>query len=254
MAAEHPRILLGDDDDDLREVLGEILISEGYAPVRVASAQGVLDALDRQIFRALIIDAFSSAGRKTLENVAAIVRKAGPTPVGLISGWKVTDAEIAAHGLRFAMLKPFDIPQLVVEVARMLGDPLDPEKSEPARIAQRYFRALDEKDWDALEALCAEDVRFAGPELSRFAAVLEGRTALRRHSGETFRHFSDAKFRDLSFYATPGGIAARYLGTWTKDGASLGQAGTALLQIRGGLIQRIGIEMNQALLDRLAPA
>lgn len=253
MAGPKPRVLIGDDEDDLREVLKEIFASEGYAPTGVDSAQAVLDALDQQVFRAVIVDAFSSPGRKTLESVDAIVRKARPTPVGVFSGWHLSDAEVAGHGLGFAMLKPFDLGQLLVELARMLGDPLDPAKSEPARLAKRYFDALDAKNWDALVALCAEDVRFSGPEHSRFSAVLEGRPALRKHAEDIFGTFRDGKFRELSLYATPGGIAARYLATWTKDGAPIRQAGTAVLRIHDDLIQRIGVEMNQALLDRLAP-
>ena len=48
-------------------------------------------------------------------------------------------------------------------------------------------------------------------------------------------------------------MAVRYLGTWTSGGVPAQQAGTAILRIEDGRIARIGVEMNQALLDRLAP-
>jgi ketosteroid isomerase-like protein len=210
--------------------------------------------LDSQVFRAVLTDAFSANSDRGLAQLDAIVQRARPTPVGLISGWKLGEGELAKHGLRFAMLKPFDIGELLVRLAQMLGDRLDPSHSEPARVVHRYFAALGEKDWDALESLCDERVRFAGPQGSRFSATLVGRETLRKHSQKTLAIFRDAKFHELACYQTPGGVAVRYLGTWTRDGVPVQQAGTALVQIQGGRIQRIGVEMNQSLLDRLAPS
>ncbi len=242
----HSKLLIADDEADLRESLAEI--------TAVASAAAALEMLDSQIFRAVLTDAFSVNRGRGLEQVDAIVQRARPTPVGLISGWPLGEGELQRHGLRFAMLKPFDIGDLLVQVAQMLGDPLDPSRSEPAQIAHRYFAALGEKDWDALESLCDELVRFAGPQGSRFSATLVGREALRKHSQETFAIFRDAKFRELVCYQTPGGVAVRYLGTWTRDGVPVQQVGTALLQVESGRLQRIGVETNQTLLDRLAPS
>lgn len=249
-----PRLLIADDDDDIRSLLSEVVEGEGYAPTGAASSQQALDLLDAEIFDAVVTDTFSRPDRGTLEDARAIANKAYPTPVGVISGWQIAAATAAAHGLRFAMLKPFDLSQFLVEIARMLGDPLDSARSPQGGIARRYFAALDEKDWDALLTLCAEDVRFSGPQGSRFSAMLQGREALRRHSQDTFRVFADAKFRDLALYATPAGVAARYLGTWTKDGVQMQQAGAAVLHIEDGLIRRIGVETNHSRLDRIAPA
>ena len=78
--------------------------------------------------------------------------------------------------------------------------------------------------------------------------------AFRRYSEETFAIFRNAKFRDRIYYQTPGGVAVRYLGCWTRDGVPVRLAGSALLQIEGGRIQRIGVEMNQEMLDRVSPA
>jgi CheY-like chemotaxis protein/ketosteroid isomerase-like protein len=248
------KVLIADDEADLREALAEVLSGEGYQVTAVASAETALEMLDSQIFRAVLTDAFSVNRGRGLEQVDAIVQRARPTPVGLISGWPLGEDEPPKHGLRFAMLKPFDVGELLVQLAQALGDPLDPSRSEPAQVVHRYFAALGEKDWNALVSLCAEQVRFAGPQGSRFSAALVGREALRKHSQETFAVFRDAKFTELVCYQTPGGVAVRYLGTWTRDGVPMQQAGTALLQVEGGRIQRIGVEMNQSLLDRLAPS
>ena len=187
------------------------------------------------------------------EQVAEIVARARPTPVGLLSGWKVADGEVARLGLRFALHQPFDVGDLLVRVAQMLGDPLPPAKDEAAALARRYFEALGAKNWAELLSVCSGNVRFAGPQGSRFAATLVGRQAFLLHSKQTFEVFRDAKFRDLVIYQTPGGVAVRYLGTWTSGGVAAQQAGTAILRIEEGRIERIGVEMNQALLDRLAP-
>ena len=242
-------LLIADDEDDLIEALLEIFAGEGYAITCVSSPAEALDALDAQVFGAVLTDGFGEG----LEQVAAIVARARPTPVGLLSGWKVPDGEVARLGLRFALQKPVDIGELIARVAQMLGDPLHPAKHEAAALARRYFGALEEKDWDELRKVCAAGVRFAGPQGSRFAATLVGSEALLLHSQQTFQVFQDARFRDLVVYQTPGGVAVRYLGTWTSGGVPAQQAGTAILRIEDGRIARIGVEMNQALLDRLAP-
>jgi hypothetical protein len=133
-------------------------------------------------------------------------------------------------------------------------DEADLRESLDEILSVEGYRITGWKDWNALESLCAEQVRFAGPQGLRFSATLVGREALRKHSQETFAIFRDAKFRELVCYQTPGGVAVRYLGTWTRDGVPVQQAGTALLQIESGRIQRIGVEMNRSLLDRLAPS
>ena len=251
MEEGRPQILIADDEGDLVEALCEILRGEGYAATCVDSAAAALDALDAQVFGAVLTDAFG--GAPAYEKVAAIVARARPTPVGLLSGWKASDSEVARLGLRFALHKPFDIGDLLVRVAQMLGDPLHPDKHESAALARRYFEALGGKNWAELLSVCSGNVRFAGPQGSRFAATLVGKESFLLHTQQTFEVFRDAQFRDLVIYQTPGGVAVRYLGTWTAGGHPARLAGTAILRIEGGLIERIGVEMNQSLLDRLAP-
>jgi CheY-like chemotaxis protein len=251
MQAVRSRILIADDDPDIREALVEILSGEGYETVAVASAEAALEALDTQVFQAVLTDIFGAPGEERLAQVDAIARRAQPIPVGVISGWHVADGELRQHGLRFAMQKPFDISELLVAVAQMRGEPLDPRSDPAAALAMRYFEALEKKDWDGLVALCAEDVRFEGPRSPE--VELLGRDALRSHAVEMFTLFRDARFSDFICYATPGGIAVRYLGSWTRNGERVQLAGTALLRIDGGIIARIGVVLNRSLLGLLAP-
>jgi CheY-like chemotaxis protein len=255
MPASKPRLLLAEDDGDLLEALAEILSGEGYEVVAASSPQQALEILDTQVFHGIVTDAFARSGQGPLELPAALAARARPTPVGVLSGWSVPGSEVVARGLRFALLKPFDISEMLGRIAEMLGEPLDPQKSPEARLARDYFRTLEEKDWLGLVALCAPGVTYVLPGGSKFSATLEGREALREHAEKTFAVFREAKFDDLTIYATPGGVAARYLGSWSIPGGGRSrQAGTAILQIEGGQIQRVGVEMNQTLLERLAPA
>ena len=135
----------------------------------------------------------------------------------------------------------------------MLGDPLDPGRHEAAGLARRYFAALEAKDWTALQARCSGSVRFAGPQGSRFSATLVGREAFLQHTRQTFEIFRDARFQDLVIYPTPEGVAVRYLGSWTAGGKPAQLSGAAILRIEGGKIERVGVELNQALLDGIAP-
>lgn len=251
MAPRSPHILLADDEPDLREALEEILHDEGYQVTAVASAGDLLEAIDAQLFDAVLTDAF--AKEQPLEQVSAIVARARPTPVALISGWKAPENEIRALGLRFALQKPFDIADLLLRVAQMLGDPLDPERDAAAALARRYFDALNEKHWGALAAVCARNVRFAGPQGSRFAATVVGRDAFLQHTQEVFQVFRDATFRDLVIYPTPEGVVVRYLGSWTAAGQPVQLAGMAILRIAEGEIERVGVELNPSLLARLTP-
>jgi len=251
-AVRPPHILIADDEADLLEAFCEILLDEGYAVTSVASAEAALEAIDAQIFDAVVTDAFAEAD--ALKPVSAIVARARPTPVGMLSGWKLPESKVKALGLRFALQKPFEVSEVLVRLAQMLNDPIDPATHEAAALARRYFEALERKDWDSLLALCSAYVRFAGPQGSRFAATLVGRDAFLQHSRETFETvFQDAKFRDLVIYPTPEGVAVRYLGSWTAGGKPAQLAGAAILRIEGGQVERVGVELNQALLDRLAP-
>lgn len=202
MDPDRPHILIADDEGDLVEALREILHDEGYAVTCVDSPSAALEAIDAEVFGAVLTDGFSAAD--SFDQVSAIVARARPTPVGLLSGWKVPDREVARLGLRFALHKPFDIGDLLGRLAQMLGDPLRPASHESAGLARRYFEALAKKDWAALLSVCSKDVRFAGPQGSRFAATLVGSEAFLLHSQQTFQVFPDAKFRDLVIYQPPG--------------------------------------------------
>src|SRR3954471_3250243 len=107
------RILLADDDDDIRETLVDILSGEGYEVVAAASAPAALDALDRGAFHAVLTDAFGTEGDR-LAGLAQIAGRARPPRVGALSGWEIPEETQRSLGVRFALQKPFDVVDMLV--------------------------------------------------------------------------------------------------------------------------------------------
>lgn len=242
-------ILFADNDAELRLTLGEILDREGYACAAVATPEEALEALDLRVYGMVLTDTFVG-GPDPLHWPSAIAKRAQPTPVGLLTGWPVSSEEARARGLRFRLTKPFELSELFFRIAAALGSALDPQFDERARVAHSWFDALSRHDYERLVSLCAEDVRYIVPGEWRFSAVITGRAALLDYTRKTFAHFPESRFDEVVVHATPGGVSARYRGSW--NGGVL--AGCVSFELRGAQIVQVGVELNHRQLEKLTGA
>src|SRR5437867_3482200 len=127
-----PRILVADDQSDVLEALKLLLKGEGYEVEAVASPRGVLAALDKRDFDALLIDMNyardTTSGAEGLDLLARLQALDAPPPIVVMTAWASIDGAVEAmrRGARDFIEKPWDNRRLLatlrtqVELGRAL--------------------------------------------------------------------------------------------------------------------------------------
>lgn len=247
-----PRVLVVDDDEDIREALSLLLADAGYAMSTASSLEGALAQVETAAFQLILTDSFAQGPSDALASIQPLQRRAYPTPVGILSGWSHTSKKVKQAGFAFYIAKPFDLDELLAQVAATLQTPLSPDQLQQAPAVHRYFAALTARDWDALVDLCTEDVTYVLPGNTPFSTTITGKAAFRAYTDETFSHFSAASFHDVAVYASPSGLAARYRGLWQlPDGGEAQMTGAVHFQFTGTRIQQIGVRLSDERLRAL---
>jgi len=127
-----PRILVADDQKDILEALRLLLKGEGYEVDTATSPRGVLSALDKRDFDALLIDMNytrdTTSGAEGLDLLARLQTIDAPPPVVVMTAWASIDGAVEAmlRGARDFIEKPWDNRRLLatlrtqVELGRAL--------------------------------------------------------------------------------------------------------------------------------------
>ena len=111
------KILVIDDEEDVREVLGEIFKDEGHRVVLAETSRKGLEKFKQANFDLVLTD----LGMPEMSGweLAKEIKKIDPSvPVGLITGWAVTTTKekMKEKGVDFILSKPFDYTKVVREV------------------------------------------------------------------------------------------------------------------------------------------
>jgi signal transduction histidine kinase/ActR/RegA family two-component response regulator len=125
----HGRILLIDDDPEVRETLTEMLTGLGQAVTACADGASGLARFQDEPFDLVLTDL--GMPRQSGWDVAKLVKQRRPdVPVGLITGWadQIAPDEAAARGVDGLVAKPFTRDELAAALAtlrqpRTLGSP-----------------------------------------------------------------------------------------------------------------------------------
>ena len=254
-SASQLRVLVVDDDQDIREALCLLLMDAGYATSVASSLAEALEQIETTTFRLIVTDAFAHRPSDALASIQTLQRAAHPTPVGIVSGWSPTSDDAQQAGLAFCLAKPFDLDQLLAQIAATLQTPLNQDQSRQVPVIHRYFAALTARDWDALVDLCTENVTYVLPGNTPFSTTITGKAAFRAYTEETFSHFPAASFDDVVVYASPTGLAAHYRGCWhMPDGSEARMTGAVHFQFEDMRIQQIGVRLNDERLRALLQA
>lgn len=247
-----PTVLVVEDDADTRESLKMVLEDAGYAAYLVASPTEALAAIDARVFALIITDLFAHVTEHRLDAATTIRDRAYPTPVGILSGWNLSPASLSHEGFAFVASKPFDIDDLLTNVAKALATPLTAEQRRQVPLVTAYFTALSAGDWDALLSHCADDVAYVVPDAGFYAKVVTGKHAFREYARQRLLNFPDARFDQIEIYGTPQGLAARYHSLWQGHGMQVcEQAGSVVFQFDHLTIRQIGVQFNHELLSAL---
>src|SRR2546423_14244299 len=108
-----PRILVADDQKDILEALKLLLKGEGYEVETATSPRGVLTALDKRDFDALLIDMNyardTTSGAEGLDLLARLQALDAPPPVVVMTAWATIDGAVEAigRGARALIEKPW---------------------------------------------------------------------------------------------------------------------------------------------------
>ncbi|MEO7003663.1 MAG: nuclear transport factor 2 family protein [Ktedonobacterales bacterium] len=249
-----PRVLLVEDDADIRQALVFLLQDEGYQTREASTQKDALALVDTTTFDLVITDLLTHDRKRPLASAMMLREYANPTPVAILSAWPTVLESPGAADFAFIMSKPFDLDMLLTSIAGALQRhrSLSPEEEQRAQVVRQYFAALSACDWNALTGLCSDDVIYVLPGNDPLSATVEGKAAFRAYTESVFAHFPAARFEQVSVYATPGGLAARYQARWLDDGPTEQlQSGAVVFQFTGRKIKQIGIHLATDQLRRL---
>ena len=115
------KILVIDDEEGIREVLGEIFQNEGHRVTLAETARKGLDKFKKNDFDLVLTD----LGMPEISGwqLAKKIKEIDPgIPVGLITGWVVATPKekMKEEGVDFILSKPFDYTKIVREVNALL--------------------------------------------------------------------------------------------------------------------------------------
>ncbi len=116
-------ILIVDDEQDIRELVGDILRDEGYSVRLAANSDDCLAAINSEAPSLMILDIWLKDSRMDGIEILKTVKRDNPDiPVVIISGHGNIEIAVAAikQGAYDFIEKPFNIDQLMVVVARAM--------------------------------------------------------------------------------------------------------------------------------------
>ena len=125
-ASKAPSILVVDDEPAVRDLLVEILESEGYEVTVAGNGEEALSYFDSRNFKAVFTDV-GMPGMSGWELARAIRERDLEIPLAVITGWgeAVSSAEQETAKIDWVVTKPFSIEriaQIAVEVAERCGN------------------------------------------------------------------------------------------------------------------------------------
>ncbi len=115
------RMLLVDDEDEVREALAEMLASHGHTVLTATGADEALARLDAEPDLDLVLTDLVMPGRTGWDVAAGVKARRPLVPVGLITGWgDTTDVDDARRAMvDFVVEKPVSVEALQEAVARV---------------------------------------------------------------------------------------------------------------------------------------
>jgi len=116
-------ILIVDDERDIRELISDILVDEGYATRLAGNSDDAMAAINREAPALMILDIWLKDSRMDGIDILKTVKRDNPdVPVVIISGHGNIEIAVAAikQGAYDFIEKPFNIDQLLVVIRRAM--------------------------------------------------------------------------------------------------------------------------------------
>ncbi|MDH3939262.1 MAG: response regulator, partial [candidate division Zixibacteria bacterium] len=115
------RILVVDDDEQIRDILGDMLTIDGHSSTTCADGYEALEAIDEQPYDLVITD-LGMPGMSGLDLAAVVHEKYPELPIAMITGWgtQLDEEDASLKGIKIVLPKPFhlkDVKSLVRDLA-----------------------------------------------------------------------------------------------------------------------------------------
>lgn len=259
-----PRLLVVDDDSDLRGFLADFLLEEGYAVDTAATLDEALALIDLRLYHLVLTDLLAHSVTTPLSSALTILAHARPTPVVALTGWNISADDVKRAGLPRLIRKPFDLGDLLKTLEACVTITLTPERQRQEATALQFYTALTSGDSAGAFSLCASDLRVSIAGAARAsdapARAIRGQEAGRAYLEERLAGYPHARMEDHITFPQPNGLALRYLLSWQpseEPGDRARVISAAYLQFRGARISQITLtapERFTAAVARLRPA
>jgi CheY-like chemotaxis protein/ketosteroid isomerase-like protein len=240
------RLLVVEPNPDIQGILREIFTEEGYDASFVPSMQEALSLVDKEVFQLILADLFVGRSKHSFTEAHILRRRALPTPTALMTTQNLLFEEVQRDGFVFLIHKPFDLEELLAEITRALQRPLTPEQQRQALLVERYFAALNERDWQGVADLCTEDVVYypPGDDLPPSARKIKGKAAFCAHLEQLAQHMA-FRIEEELVYPRRKGLAARYMNHAVgADSTTEHYTGAILFHFAGECIRQIAVSVN----------
>lgn len=121
-AAAQRRVLVVDDQLEVRQAIGELLESRGLSVTLASGGQDALAQLDAGLDPDVVITDLGMPGMTGRELAHAIKQRWRDLPVGLATGWGDSSRHTQDSETDFVMSKPIDLDRLLEEIERALAE------------------------------------------------------------------------------------------------------------------------------------
>jgi CheY-like chemotaxis protein len=212
-----PRLLVVDDDIDLRGVLQDYLTEEGYVVDVAASQDEALALIDTRLYHLILTDLLAHSTVAPLNSALAILDQARPMPVIALTGWNISEEEVADTGLLLLIRKPFDLGELQKSLEGCLAVRLSAEQQRQEAIARQFCEQLAAGDVASALSLCTDDLCVYPSRASKVAHGLHGpatdpilgRAASRVYLRDLAAAYPQARLEAYVAFPGPKGLAMR---------------------------------------------
>lgn len=242
-------VLVVSADVALREVLADLLTEGGYVPLAVSSLDEALEFTERRTIALILAEVFAAASPHAWDNAHALLRRAHPTPVGLLLTHAQIPDSASRAGFAFMQPMPFEIDDLLGRVASAVARPLTPEQQRWAAVVERYYAALAATDWEGMLALFTDDIIYYPPHDSGLASLrrLTGKAAVRDYYEAAAVSYHHITCTDVLLFPRPYGLLAHHTLAWLDDeGRMRSSASTLRLRFDGDRIRQISVTTRLA--------
>ena len=116
-----PVILVVDDDVPIQILMQSLLREFGFEPVTAGSGDQALEVVRGGLRPDLVLLDMHMPGMSGVDALRALRAELEEIPIVILSGERLSPAEIAALGATGAVQKPFDVPELVTQIRGYVG-------------------------------------------------------------------------------------------------------------------------------------